>query len=44
MKIAALILSLFAASLFLGGCSTTPEDKAFFDKGWLFPSDRDKSQ
>ncbi|MEI6352043.1 MAG: hypothetical protein WCP06_13165, partial [Verrucomicrobiota bacterium] len=42
MKLTALILALFAASLFLSACSTTPEDKEFFDRGWVFPNDREQ--
>jgi hypothetical protein len=31
----ALGLILLPALLFLGGCSMTPEDKAFYGRGWI---------
>ena len=42
MKITTLLVLLFGASLLLTGCSTTAEDKAFFDQNWVHPTERDK--
>jgi len=39
--IAALVLLLGAPVVLLGGCMT-PEDKAFYGRGWLNPSELDR--
>ena len=38
----ALGLILLPALLFLGGCSMTPEDKAFYGRGWINPDELDQ--
>ena len=38
---AALATAVLASILFLGGCMT-PEDKAFYGRGWLNPSELDE--
>jgi len=39
---AVLILLLFAASIFLTGCAVDPEDKRFYEQGWVRPGDIDR--
>ena len=39
-----MVLILFVATLFLCGCSMTPEDKAFYGRGWINPSELDQEQ
>ena len=34
-------LFLLMATVFLTGCAMDPDDKAFFEKGWLHPGMRD---
>jgi len=34
-------LILLTATVFLAGCSTDPDDQAFFEKGWRHPGARD---
>jgi len=29
---------------YLGGCSMTPEDKAFYGRGWINPDELDEEQ
>ena len=41
MKSFSLLLLLLALMFALGGCASDPEDKAFFEKGWLHPGDND---
>ena len=35
------ILFLISASILLSGCAMDPDDKAFFEKGWVHPGVRD---
>ena len=35
-------LLLLAAPLFFGACTMTPEDKAFYGRGWLNPDELDR--
>lgn len=38
----AALLGLCAAPLFLGACTMTPEDRAFYGRGWLNPDELDR--
>ena len=33
-----LLCALFFALALLNGCATDPEDREFYDRGWLHPS------
>jgi hypothetical protein len=37
-------IALLAPVFFLGGCAMSPEDKAFFGRGWWNPSELDEDQ
>jgi hypothetical protein len=41
---AALVIVLLAPVVFLSGCYMTPEDKAFYGRGWWNPSELDVQQ
>ena len=34
-------LIILASSLILSGCAADPDDKAFFERGWVHPGYRD---
>ena len=38
----AALLCLGAASFFLGACTMTPEDRAFYGRGWINPDELDR--
>jgi hypothetical protein len=40
--VTAMVLILFVATVFLCGCSMTPEDKAFYGRGWINPDELDQ--
>jgi hypothetical protein len=42
--IAILTLLLLAPATFLTGCSMTPEDKAFYGRGWINPDELDQEE
>jgi len=39
-----LIATLVVPILFLAGCMMTPEDKAFYGRGWINPDELDQDQ
>ena len=39
-----LIATLVIPILFLAGCMMTPEDKAFYGRGWINPDELDQDQ
>ena len=41
---AALAIAVLAPMLFLSGCMMTPEDKAFYGRGWINPDELDQEQ
>ena len=41
MKSISLLLLLIAATFLISGCSTCPEDKAFFEQNWKHPGQID---
>ena len=41
MKRSLCLLLIAACAVALGGCATDPDDKAFFERGWLHPGDHD---
>ena len=41
MKFLSLSFLLLTLSLFLSGCATSPEDKAFFEQNWKQPGQID---
>ena len=41
MKAISLILLLLSLTIFLGGCATSAEDKAFYESGWRHPGEND---
>jgi len=36
--------ALVAPAVFLSGCMMTPEDKAFYGRGWINPDELDQDQ
>ena len=40
----ALAVIILPALLFLSGCTMTPEDKAFYGRGWINPDELDVEQ
>ena len=42
LAFAALALGLLAPACLLTGCNMTPEDKAFYGRGWINPSELDE--
>jgi hypothetical protein len=44
LGIAALLTLLAASSCLMSGCSMTPEDKAFYGRGWINPDELDQDQ
>jgi len=42
--IAALAMLLLAPAGLLSGCSMTPEDKAFYGRGWINPDELDQDE
>ena len=44
LRLAALLTLLAASSCFMTGCSMTPEDKAFYGRGWINPDELDQDQ
>lgn len=41
MKMLSLLLLAISLTLFLGGCATDADDKAFFETGWRHPGEND---
>ena len=41
---AALAVALLVPILSLSGCTMTPEDKAFYGRGWINPDELDQQQ
>jgi hypothetical protein len=39
-----LMIALAAPVLFLAGCMMTPEDKAFYGRGWINPDELDQEE
>jgi hypothetical protein len=39
---AVLVVSVLVPIFFLNGCSMTPEDKAFYGRGWINPDELDQ--
>jgi hypothetical protein len=37
-----LLVAVLSSSLFISGCATDPEDKHFFETGWVHPKERDQ--
>jgi len=42
--LAALAVIILPSMLFLSGCSMTPEDKAFYGRGWINPDELDQEE
>ncbi|HEX4084110.1 MAG TPA: hypothetical protein VHY22_04305 [Chthoniobacteraceae bacterium] len=42
LTLAAALLGLAAPASLLTGCNMTPEDKAFYGRGWINPSELDE--
>jgi hypothetical protein len=43
-KVLALMAALAVPMFFLNGCMMTPEDKAFYGRGWINPDELDHDQ
>ena len=41
---ALLVAALVAPVIFLSGCMMTPEDKAFYGRGWINPDELDQDE
>jgi hypothetical protein len=44
VTIVLLVTVLIIPTLFLSGCMMTPEDKAFYGRGWINPDELDQDQ